>query len=286
MRIWPVVVALVLALLPDIAHAGPYEDALRAHDDGRYDVARELLLPLAEAGNVDAQNKLSHMNWYGEGAPSDYEAAEFWSRKAAAQGSATAHFDIGAHYYAGTGVPKSVEQGFEWQLKSAELGDPWGARNMAAFYQFGVGTEPDIAKSAYWRRRALDMGDPTTQMLSALDYLPFGDMGRPEAERLLIASATQRTLTAQLILGQLLLEGDAGWTPDVAQAHFWLSVAAAGGCLEARALAKRAEADMSAAEIADSTLLVQTWQEANPAPLGSVHPVEQKSCHPGPSVEG
>lgn len=280
----------LLALLPALAAApavaNPLEDALRAHDEGRYEEARALLLPLAEAGNVDAQNRLSHMNWYGEGAPSDYEAAEFWSRKAAAQGSAAAHFDIGAHYYTGTGVEKDVEQAFEWQLKSAELGDPEGARNVSKFYELGIGTAADPLKSVYWRNRALDMGEPVTELAEAAKYLTLGAFAQAEAERLLISAATQRIPLAQFVLGDLLLEGGDYWLADTQQAHLWLSLAAASGCLEAPALVRRAEAAMSADELESAAMLVDAWKEANPEPLGTVHPAEPTICgDPAPTFE-
>lgn len=285
MRIALLLSAMVLAFAPVPAFADPLEDALRAHDEGRYVEARALLLPLAEAGNVDAQNRLSHMNWYGEGAPSDYAAAELWSRKAAAQGSAIAHFDIGAHYYTGTGVEKDVEQAFEWQLKSAELGDPWGARNVSMFYQLGIGTTADPVKSVYWRNRALDMGDPVTEMLTAASYLSLGAFAKAEAERLLQSAATQHNAMAQFVLGEMLLEGGDGWQEDAEQAHLWLSLAAGSGCLEAPALIRQAEASMSADELESAAMLVDAWQEANPVPLGTVHPAEPTACHPAPTLK-
>lgn len=286
MRIALLLSAMVLAFAPVPAFADPLEDALRAHDEGRYVEARALLLPLAEAGNVDAQNRLSHMNWYGEGAPSDYAAAELWSRKAAAQGSAAAHFDIGAHYYTGTGVEKDVSKAFEWQLKSAELGDPEGAHNVSKFYQLGIGTAADPLKSAYWWNRALDMGDPVTELVEAAKYLMLGASAQAEAERLLISAATQNIALAQFVLGDLLLEGGDYWLADTQQAHLWLSLAAGSGCLEAPALVRRAEAAMTAAELESAAMLVDAWKEANPEPLGTVHPAEPTICgDPAPTFK-
>lgn len=283
LRILAVAALLCAAALP--AFAGDWEDALAAHDAGPYEQALALLEPLAEAGDVDAQNKLSHMYWYGEGTPSDYARALGWSRRAAEAGSAHAMYDIGVHYRTGLGgVTRSDAEAFAWFLKSAEGGDPHGARNVSTAYLMGFGVEADPVQSSYWRAVAVERGEELSLYLSALSRLDMGQ--RDEADRLLQNAAAKNLSDAQFQLAELFLLGQSGWPLDAVQAHMWLTIAAASGCLEAPALAKRLAQGMSPEQLSQSASLAEMWQAANPIEPGQVHPVERKACKAAPMLNG
>jgi len=277
---------VVLWVWTQAVFAGPFEDALLAHDEGRYEDARELLLPMAEAGHVEAQDKLSHMNWYGEGAPADYAAAHEWARKAVALGSATAHYNIGAHYRSGTGVPRDDKLGFEWQLKSAELGDPRGAGAVSLAYLVGDGVVADPVKARHWREVALDLGDPVIQFAEAFLLMRSGLAEDADADRLLQSAAAQHLNLAQFALGMAFLEGSFGWPQDAVQAHMWLSLAADEGCIEAVVMLKRAAEQMSEAELDSSPALLEAWRQGNPVPAGDVHVPRRSSCQMVPQING
>jgi TPR repeat protein len=281
MRLWGLAAALLCFSAGPVL-AGAWEDALAAHDAGRYEEALKLLAPLGATGNVDAQNKLSHMYWYGEGTPVDYAAALNWSRAAAQAGSASAFYDIGVHYKTGNGLPQSDANAFASFEKAAELGDPRGARSVAVMYMSGTGVAPDIAKFGSWMQIAADRGDPLAQFLLASAMIGQGQ--RDEADRLLQGAASQNLAEAQFLLGRMFLDGDYGWPLDPAQAYMWLKIAAASGCLEGPALAKRAIAELTAEQQAESATLVTMWQEANPIEPGHVHPIKPRACDSGAEI--
>lgn len=278
MRICLYIWAVVLFVAASPAFAGDYEDALAAHDAGKYEEALELLKPLGEAGNVDAQNKLSHMYWYGEGTAVDYDEALRWSRRAAATGSASAYYDIGVHYRAGLGVPQSDELAFEWQLKAANLGDSWAAKSVAVSYALGRGVSPDPILYLHWLRVAADLGSPDAELLIGIMSLSLGDIA--EADRMLQASAASSEPEAALKLGRLFLEGTDGWSKDPTQALMWLTIAGRAGCLEAPALLKRAAAEADPRTLQDLDALVASWEAANPFKPGRFHPPEPLTCMP------
>lgn len=279
---WIFIALLCFSASP--ACAGDWEDALAAHDAGRYEEALALLEPLAEAGNLDAQNKLSHMYWYGEGTEPDYAKALNWSQTAAAAGSASAMYDIGVHYRTGLGVDQSDEEAFGWFLKSAEAGGSHGARNVALSYFLAIGVEADLAKFYHWQDIAVERGDKTMQLLAAETRLAAGL--RDEADRLLQSAAAQNLADAQFRLGELFLEGESGWPKDAAQAYVWMTIAAASGCLEAPTIIKRIAEGMSAAQLSEAAALAEMWQEAHPIEPGQVHPVKRTACRAAPSVSG
>ena len=77
---------LMLSLAAPVV-AGPFEDAVVAHNRGDYATALRLLRPLANQGVVPAQNNLGAMYAKGQGVPQDYVRAHMWFNLAAAQGN-------------------------------------------------------------------------------------------------------------------------------------------------------------------------------------------------------
>ncbi len=69
---------------PDLTHG------IKAFMTGDFDLAHRLLLPLAEAGEVRAQNVLAKLYFAGNGVPRDLERYEHWLARAAAGGDRTA----------------------------------------------------------------------------------------------------------------------------------------------------------------------------------------------------
>ena len=63
-----------------------YDSALAAYDKGEYQVAFEMLEPLAESGDAKAQNMLGLIYEKEDGIGQDYEKAIEWYQKAATQG--------------------------------------------------------------------------------------------------------------------------------------------------------------------------------------------------------
>jgi TPR repeat protein len=59
--------------------------AKAAYDAGNFAEAAEMLRPLAENGNADAQYSLGYLYFYGKGVPEDRAQGTFWIRKAAEQ---------------------------------------------------------------------------------------------------------------------------------------------------------------------------------------------------------
>src|SRR4029453_6467100 len=90
------IVALTLSFteIRDVAFAGPFEDSMAAYDRGDYATMLHLLRPIAERGDVQAQNSLGAMYYNGKGVVKDFKEAVKWYRLAAAQGNITAHLNL------------------------------------------------------------------------------------------------------------------------------------------------------------------------------------------------
>ncbi|MDJ0943313.1 MAG: tetratricopeptide repeat protein [Kiloniellales bacterium] len=81
---WPAVVSMLMAVLIwSGALADDFAEGLAAYDRGDYGGAMALWLPLARAGNVDAQNNLGWMYEHGQGVDADPAKALYWYGQAA-----------------------------------------------------------------------------------------------------------------------------------------------------------------------------------------------------------
>ena len=77
---------LALSLTAPVA-AGPWEDAVAAHERGDFATALRLFRPLAGQGNAVAQFNLGVMYDNGHGVPQDHVLAHMWFNLSAAQGN-------------------------------------------------------------------------------------------------------------------------------------------------------------------------------------------------------
>lgn len=94
-----------------------------AFENQQYELAHELWLPGAQAGEPGAQNA------------------------------------IGTLYYLGLGVRRDNSKAFEWFDKAARQGHPGAQRNLGIMYQNGRGTEQDRNKAYTWFYAAEKQGN-------------------------------------------------------------------------------------------------------------------------------
>ena len=85
-----------------------------ALNSGDYVTARRLLLPMAKAGDADAQNRLGALYSAGLGGKQDYKIAANWMLKSALQGNSSAQINISHLYRRGNGVPKDQMRAVAW----------------------------------------------------------------------------------------------------------------------------------------------------------------------------
>lgn len=82
-------IALVAGVMAS-AKASNVAAGLRAYNNGAYQEAAAIFMPLAEAGDVSAQNHLGYLYAQGHGVAQDYPRAYMWFNIAAAQGDVLA----------------------------------------------------------------------------------------------------------------------------------------------------------------------------------------------------
>jgi TPR repeat protein len=144
-----IILAISLALgLHSAAMAG-FAEGATAYNNKNYAVAYKEILPLARAGNADAEHLLGLMYYMGRGVPQDYKQALAWHRKAAEQGKADAQYVVGAMYYTGNAVIQDHKQAVIWFRKAAEQGHPEAQQVLGLMYRYHIGGMPQDNVIAY-----------------------------------------------------------------------------------------------------------------------------------------
>jgi uncharacterized protein len=130
--------------------AGPLEDGLAAYEREDYVTAIQVLRPLADRGNADAQARLGWMYHYGEGVPQDDATAATWYRKAADQGDADSQSTLGFLYEYGKGVPQDDATAASWYRKAADQGSARAQVDLGYMYDHGQGVPRDYVAAHMW----------------------------------------------------------------------------------------------------------------------------------------
>lgn len=91
-----------------------------------------LLSPLAERGNVLAEDKLGDIYAKGVGVPQDFAQSDKWYRAAAQQGFSFAEVSLGEAYERGLGVAVSPDLAEQWFKRAADHANPQGMLHVAS----------------------------------------------------------------------------------------------------------------------------------------------------------
>jgi TPR repeat protein len=143
------ILAIAIALGFQQAALAGFAEGATAYNNKNYAVAYREILPLAKAGNADAEHLLGLMYYMGRGVPQDYKQALEWHRKAAQQGKADAQYVVGAMYYTGNAVIQDHKQAVTWFRKAAEQGHADAQQVLGLMYRYHIGGMPQDNVIAY-----------------------------------------------------------------------------------------------------------------------------------------
>jgi len=164
------VVFLAFLLLPAVAIAGPLEDGKSALEHGDYQTAFQLLQPLAEHGNAEAQYLTGMMYRDGRGIKQDYAAGNKWVRAAADQGNKMAQLSIGSGY-AYDGEKNDYVQAYMWLTLSDATGDKHAT---GMLYDLGTKMTPEQLDEAN-NRIAEWKPTPAPEATAKIEKIPHFD---------------------------------------------------------------------------------------------------------------
>jgi TPR repeat protein len=154
---------LVLFALPSAADkpaspvpvADNFQSGTSAFNAGEYARARELWLPLAEAGDPRAQHAIARLYEKGKGVDRDFKVAADWFLKAAEQGHADSEYRLAVGHVYGLGVKRDEAAALSWLRKAANHGHKRAQKMLARAYEDGrLGLVADPEQAKYWYDKA------------------------------------------------------------------------------------------------------------------------------------
>ena len=205
--------------------ADAIEEGRRAYMARDFERARALWLPLAEAGNAEAQAWVGSLHANGDGVEADAAAAFAWYLKSAEGRNVLAQSNVGAMYAMGSGVAQDMAEAVRWLRRAARGGDANARFNLGVLYSQGNGVPRNNARAAEWYRKAAETGH----------------------------------YQSQARLGHMYLAGE-GVKRDRVQAFLWLSLAARHGIGSALTALEAVVKEMSSDEKAAGMRLVAQWR--------------------------
>jgi len=158
MKKWILCIATILMLCSSVARADALKDGAEAQYKGNYAQALELLRPIAEEGNAEAQVALGLMYAKGQGVARNYQEVLKWFRLAAAQGNVEAQFRLGAMYAKGKGVTQDYQEAVKWFRILAAQGNAQGQYKLGLMYRGGQGVTQDNVHAHMWFNLAENQG--------------------------------------------------------------------------------------------------------------------------------
>jgi TPR repeat protein len=127
-----------------------------------YPTAVQLLLPLAEAGNAQAQLRMGLLHYHGHGVRENDAQALAWFEQAARQGLAEAQFHLGNMYAYGlvaTDVADdSARLAAQWYFEAARQGHADAQYSLGILFLTGTGLVQNETEARRWIEQAARQG--------------------------------------------------------------------------------------------------------------------------------
>lgn len=173
-RLSTITLAILLFLPLSSLHADQFitlAKAINALENKEWDVAHMHLVPLAEAGNSEAQFRLGNLYRNGRGVDKDFSKAVSWYRKAAISEHDRAQNYLAINLELGRGVTQDLKEAAIWYQRAAKQGNPDAQYWMATASLTGNGLKRDLETSYLWHILALKHDPECGRLLSGLDDL-------------------------------------------------------------------------------------------------------------------
>lgn len=155
-------VVLVMCAFTAPAQADSLADALHTLEAGRHTQGFQMLIPLANSGNVLAQHRLGMLYYHGQGVSEDENLAIYWWKKAAAQGNVESMFQLGSAYLFGSQTAKMVadpdREAATWYFQAASAGHAEAQYHLGLLFLAGKGVVESRQEAARWFQKAAVQG--------------------------------------------------------------------------------------------------------------------------------
>lgn len=178
-------------------------------------------------GHVDAQTSLGWSYHIGNGVNPDQKTFVYWTEKAADKGGLLAINNLAIAYSEGQGVSRNPSRAFELYKLAAQKGLAMAQSNLGFMYDTGTGVTENHSEAVFWFRKAAEQSDPQGEMNLGAAY--FNGSGVPvnyeQSFYWTMKAANHGNARAQYHAG-MDYENGYGTNKDITKARYWYSLAA------------------------------------------------------------
>jgi len=143
--------------LADMVLGKLFHDAIGVSQD--YEEAEKWWRKAAAQNNTAAQAQLAIMYIVGKGVPQNFSEAVKLLKPAVQKGNKDAQWALGLLHYNGKGVPQDFAAAAELYREAAEQGEPNAQYNLAMMYRNGEGIDRDPREAKKWFSKAAEQGN-------------------------------------------------------------------------------------------------------------------------------
>ncbi|MDQ8699818.1 tetratricopeptide repeat protein [Hyphomicrobium sp. LHD-15] len=244
------------------AAAGHSPDALLPEKSGRIDAAFTPPDAAAEAGDRSARSSALDLP------PATVGPLSL--RLAAANGDASAEFEVAARLAEGKGTKQNFADALRWYQRSAAKGFAQAQYRLGTLYERGLGVSQDLGRARVWYSRAAEQGN-VKSMHNLAVLAAGGDNGEPDYATALtwFSKAAEHGLAdSQYNLG-VLLENGLGVKVDRVAAYKWYALAAQNGDMDALARRDALKGALAAGDLKDGENQVAAFKAQPLIPLAN-----------------
>jgi TPR repeat protein len=153
-------VAIIASAVANADEKKRISDAIKGMD---FQQRFEFLLPLAEAGDSEAQYLVGNLLYRGQGVEKNLSESTRWIIESANQGHPDALYHLGTQYLHGIGVQTDTNIMIELWQKAAKMGNAWAQEELGTIYAKGELVEQDLNKAVNFWEAAVEQNHPVAK---------------------------------------------------------------------------------------------------------------------------
>jgi len=189
-------------------------------------------------------------------------------RVAAANGDASAEFEVGARLAEGNGTGQDYAEAVRWYQRAAAKGFAQAQYRLGTLYERGLGVGKDLERAKVWYQRAAEGGN-VKSMHNLAVLLAGGEQPNYTGALPWFLKAAEHGLAdSQFNLG-VLMENGLGTAADRIGAYKWYALAAKGGDGDATQRRDALASALSAEDLASADGMVASFQARHATPLAN-----------------
>jgi len=184
----------------------------------------------------------------------------FSLRLAAAQGDASAQFEVASRLAEGKGTDQDLKEAADWYQRAASNGFAMAQFRLGTLYERGLGVKVDRQRAKVWYERAATQGNvKAMHNLAVLTASATPKADYKAAVRWFSIAADHGLADSQYNLA-VLYENGMGVGKDLQTAYKWLILAAKSGDKDAAARRDAIKAKLSPEQVATADDEASSWQ--------------------------